>query len=129
MLQAPAPWPLPGSFGLFEHEGLIRAARIVSRSADGTAVISLPERRDAGGNLRVPASDVLDGTPLTRDEYAELDQLGRDLHAILRGRKRARTAHQRQQLARHTELATRRSRATLLAEKLHQLGLRQQVAA
>lgn len=74
MLSGAVPFPLPGSYALIEHEGETRLARIVQRRG-GDALIALPERADAGGNLNVAVADLMDGTPETPAETAEFNRL------------------------------------------------------
>lgn len=119
MLRTHAPFPQVGSFALFEHEGKSQLARIVGRHpADATAVISLPERPDAGGNLTVPVAGLIDGTPLTDAEAAELRQLESACLPYVSKRKRVRTARQKEIMRRFGELSARRIHARVLGDKI-----------
>lgn len=116
MLQTHAPFPQIGSYGLFDHERRRQLARILARNSDdGTVVISLPERPDAGGNLTVPLVDLFDGTPLAAVEHQEMDALGRALHG-----KPVRTKRQRDDAHRYEALRLRHIHADLLADKLRE---------
>lgn len=129
MLRSPTPFPLVGSYGLYEHEGQLRLARIVARNQDGTAVISLPERLGAGGNLTAPVSEIRDGTPLTAAEEAESRELDSYCHPFVRRKKRARTPKQKAAVWRLAELGARRIHARVLAEKLERYERQQRAAA
>lgn len=72
MLQVPAPWPMVGSYGLLvpgRHHavpsfGPTELVRIQQRNAEGTVLISFPDRFGATGNMTVPVGALQDGTPL-----------------------------------------------------------------
>jgi hypothetical protein len=76
MLNVPAPFPHPGSYALHAREGRTHLVRIQYWNIDGLAVISFPLVRDvASGTCTVPREELLDGTPLTPAERAEMDRL------------------------------------------------------
>jgi hypothetical protein len=76
MLRVPTPFPEQGSFALLDHDGRTHAVRILQRDQEGFVRISLPARLGAAsGNLRVPFDQLIDPTPLTEEERAELKRL------------------------------------------------------
>lgn len=80
MLPIPTPFPQVGSYCLHRLEGRTVLARIQNRFDDGTALISLPLVPDvASGAPRVPVAELIDGTPLTEAERAELLRLTGEL--------------------------------------------------
>lgn len=96
MLASATDFPLPGSFALYRDDTLPidrqrpELARILERGPL-TALISLPLRLGAGGNRRVPIGDLIDGTPLTKDEERELADIQRALRSRVRGRAKLET--------------------------------------
>lgn len=111
MIKAPSPFPHVGSYALLidveQPVELRRAelARIFSLvEVEGTATlvnISLPLRTGASGTKVVELSDLIDGTPLSREEMRELA----DLDSALQGRKlrtpKLKAAHERCEALRH----------------------------
>jgi hypothetical protein len=77
MLAAESTFPFAGSFALLRdprlapEEQKLELVRIIELGTT-EALVSLPLRIGAEGNLRVPLADLIDGTPLTRDDEAEL---------------------------------------------------------
>lgn len=115
MLSSPAPFPYVGSYCLIEHEGETQLARIVFRR-EGEAVVSLPLRPDAGGNLAVDPARLVDGTPLTTEEAREYH----DLDRALRGAS-GRTKKQKAMIARRDALKSRMIWSRFLERKLRGL--------
>jgi hypothetical protein len=113
MLNTPAPFPQVGSYALVVHEGKTRLARIIQRDPGGDRIgISLPQRYGAAGVLTVAFEELIDGTPLSDAERAELTALERDLAGRARPKKAA--------AARHDELRHRDIHAGRLAELLRE---------
>jgi len=89
VLKTPAPYPQVGSYALtidlelpasHQHAELVRIHRI----GPVTAAISFPLRTGASGNRTIARADLIDATPLTKDEERRLTDLERDV----RGRDR-----------------------------------------
>jgi hypothetical protein len=86
MLKSPAAFPFPGSYALQEVAGETTLVRIHEVN-DGTALVAYPTRFGASGNAQVPLAQILDATPLTAAECAELDALDSKLAGAARPRK------------------------------------------
>jgi hypothetical protein len=128
MLSSPAPFPFVGSYCLLDHEGETQLARIVFRRGasvgldgrttdNGEVVVSLPLRPDAGGNLAVDPSRLIDGTALTDAEEREYHDLDRSLRGTS-----GRTKSQLKQIARRDALKSRLIWSRFLDRKLRQLN-------
>jgi hypothetical protein len=91
MLATEAAFPFAGSFALALDERLpkdqqrLELVRILERGVSA-ALISLPLRIGAGANCRVAIADLVDGTPLTLEETAELERLTKTLRSQVRNR-------------------------------------------
>jgi hypothetical protein len=114
MLKTPTPYPQVGSYGLVDHEGELRLARIIARDGE-RATIALPTRFGAGGNLTLDLAQVQDGTSLSDQEQAEYAELERRLAGAARPRKA--------DLARFEALRLRSIRSDTLASKMRQAGV------
>jgi coenzyme F420-reducing hydrogenase alpha subunit len=82
MLNAPTPFPQPGSYALIEQDGRKVAVRIVrTRGAGGAhgmqATITGASRGASGTRTVDLHKDLIDPTPLTEREVAELEELKR----------------------------------------------------
>lgn len=116
MIREPALFPYPGSWALWMHNGRALAVRIQLRRGD-EAMISIPSYyRVASGDRRVPVSELLDATPLTQADQAEL----RRLSSAIAGRKRPRKAD----IDRADALRRRAIDSRLLQEQLAKLSAR-----
>ena len=84
MLHPATPFPQQGSYGLYQDPALSPAnrpselVRIIERGSS-VVLVSFPLRDGAGGNMRVPLSDILDGTELDGEESREMTDLQRSL--------------------------------------------------
>ena len=128
MLSPATPFPQVGSYGLYQDPALPPAERIseLVRILDrGAAVVlvSFPQREGAGGNMRVPLSDIIDGTPLTSEESREMTDLARSLVG-----RSMRTKAQKAAKVRHEHLQSRNIWSGCLRRKLDDLSRRQQQA-
>ena len=82
MLKIPAPFPQVGSFALLidmnqpapQRAELVRILERTYPQGSG-ATVSFPLRTGASGYNTVPLAGLIDGTPLTSEESAELDAL------------------------------------------------------
>jgi hypothetical protein len=108
MLKSHTPFPLVGSYALFEQDGETHLVRIVLRDLGGTATIAFPFRDGASGNARVEIEALRCGEPLTASEINEAARLQRK-------RKSA------SDKARLKRLRTREIDARIMAEKLADL--------
>jgi hypothetical protein len=100
MLAAEAPFPMTGSWALYEDGGTTRAVRIITRHPrDSMVTIAIDGVRTASGNKRVPLAELRDPTPLTLHEEGEMDRLER---AIARTK-----SPKRSDVSRATALRTR----------------------
>jgi hypothetical protein len=88
MLSAPAPFPYVGSYALhIDHESgeaapAAELVRILNRAwfnGCANALIGFPLRDGASGNRWVAEADLIDPTPLTRDEEREYHDIDRRL--------------------------------------------------
>jgi hypothetical protein len=76
MLSTTAPFPYPGSWAIFEGQAITVAVRILSTERDdGQVSVSVAGKFGASGNMAVPLSALKDPTPLSTDEFAELNRL------------------------------------------------------
>ena len=116
MLKVASPFPQVGSYALAEIDGETLLARIIGlsgRQSDATAeaTISLPARRYiASGNVTLPLADLIDGTPLTPEEEAELKALEATVPA-----GPSRSAKVKKQQARYAALRLRSINSVTLA--------------
>jgi hypothetical protein len=86
MLRIPAPFPEVGSYALLIDTNLpavqqrAELVRVMRRDpAHGQAAVAFPLRVGAFGNRVVGESELIDATPLTKDEERELADLQRHL--------------------------------------------------
>jgi hypothetical protein len=86
LIKSPAAFPFPGSYALQEVAGDPQLVRIIEVN-HGTALVAYPARFGASGNAQVPLARLLDATPLSEAERAELDALDTKLAGAARPRK------------------------------------------
>jgi hypothetical protein len=84
-------FPFAGSFALYCDPNLPKGARRpelarILEHGDPNVLISLPLRLGADGNRRVELTELIDGTPLSEAEEAELKALRKRLLTARRGR-------------------------------------------
>ena len=114
MLSTPAPFPHVGSFAAFVDLDIPRAedrraelVRIARPAGDGTVLVTFPLRTGSTGTRTVELSELIDCTPLSRDEERELT----DLQRLFRGREprrnKDRPAHERAEALRQRLLYSR----------------------
>lgn len=123
MLVPDATYPYPGSYALYEdpdrpYPQPTELVRIMWRSERLTSV-SFPLRPGAGGNKAVPADQLLDATPLTREEQREFHDLDRALFG-----RSLRTRRQQAMKARRDALHRRTIWAPFMAGLLRTAALR-----
>jgi hypothetical protein len=122
MLSVPTLFPNPGSWALIVKEGRTLAVRIMSRERDdGLVEISDPTNPGSTGYTQAPLADLLDPTPLTAAETAEMEAL----EIELQGRSPRRTAKH----LRAEALRARMVNATELERLLRRIPARQSAAA
>jgi hypothetical protein len=121
MLKTPAPFPQVGSYALFEDRrdfaqlpemSLVRIIGLDGPASDEAtrAVIAFPLRAGASGNRTVTIGDLIDGTPLTDAERAEIRTLESDMAGKARVAKKV--------LARYEALRHRDIRSRTLLDQL-----------
>lgn len=116
MLKAPATFPMQGADALVERDGRTVAVRILRAAGpDGLATVT-GAGPGASGTFVVEAKDLIDPTPLSPAEEAELDQLHRqsirDEAKWVSGRGKGTIAAR----ARYAELSLRRINAQVFAD-------------
>jgi hypothetical protein len=120
MLNQPTPFPYVGSHALAEHEGKTQLVRILAWRAgdvEDHALVSFPDLDGASGNMVVPRSALIDGTPLTAEEARLFHDLDRDLFG-----KSMRTARQKALGARRDALKSRMIWSRFLDLKLRRIA-------
>jgi hypothetical protein len=116
MIREPASFPFPGSWALYSLGGRWMAVRL-QLVRDGEAMLSIPSHYGvASGNRRVALAELMDPTPLSADERAEMEALRR----AVAGRKRPRKSD----VARVDALQHRELHARMLADQLAKLNPR-----
>jgi hypothetical protein len=114
MFTAPQPFPMPGSWAIWESGSVVHAARIQKTAKVAGQVwclVSLPELGPvASGNRTVPMAELHDSTPLGAAEREELFELGLELNRLERpelSRRYARFEALRHRQIRAADLARR----------------------
>lgn len=87
MLKAAADYPHPGSYALHIASDRAELVRVVERHG-ADALVAYPLRTGAQGNARIPAAAMIDATPLTAAEVAELESLRDHLQQQVRPNRR-----------------------------------------
>jgi hypothetical protein len=133
MLNQPTPFPYVGSHALAEHEGKTQLVRILAwrpGTIEDHALVSFPEMDGASGNMVVPRSALIDGTPLTAEEAREFHDLDRELFGKSTGpavggdggRTRRLTPRQKARAARRDSLKSRMIWSRFLALQLRRIA-------
>lgn len=121
MLNNPTPFPLVGSYALYETACETHLVRIQHRDMsgrEGAALISFPGSFAASGSKTVPLADLIDGTPLTLDERAEMQATLRAMGAAAIHNSRAARAK------RYLALRERDIRSETMQRLMERAGLR-----
>ncbi|MFN3943920.1 MAG: hypothetical protein ACK4K7_03175 [Allosphingosinicella sp.] len=90
MLPTPSPFPQPGSWALFERDGVTHPVRIVAERYKAMAearvvTVSLADMPTAAsGTVEVPLAKLRDPTPLTAAEREEMERLAVELRGLKR---------------------------------------------
>ena len=79
MLATPTSFPHSGSYALYALGERLLLARIIGAGRDGRVSISLPAITTAGGQRTVELDELIDGTPLSDAEFADMQALEKRL--------------------------------------------------
>lgn len=126
MLASPTPFPLVGSFALYEDPDLPIGQRMaelvrIIEKGQSTVLIGFALRENvASSNRRVAIAELHDGTELTAAEKVELTDIDRQLFD-----RRIRTPRQKALDARRDELRSRLWWSGLLLRQLERLERQQ----
>src|SRR5690349_17226481 len=117
MLRAETAFPQQGSYALLPEGSDTHLVRINHRPNPAEAIVTFPLPPGATGTRRGNLADLVDGTPLTEAEAAELDRLTAKRNGVLGRGQRPRRDQ------RYDELAARAGNASLLAELRREANL------